>query len=117
VRDLKKSRLIASMVSACLLAGTFVAHTLAAARDSIRITSQGPCPNASLLWTVVNVDPTNGIVVTIRQTMNSSGQSYQSSFDISLDAAAQKTLGCEVNDVPPAGTGRFTWEVQDARYR
>ena len=101
----------------CLLNPIGLRRALADARSDVSISSNKTCNNGSSLFVIANANATSGLIATVTQTVLVSGKTSASTVQITLGPSENKTLGCALQDPPPATNVQFTWLVQSARYK
>src|SRR5690349_5477131 len=101
----------------CLLSPIGLQQAVADAKTDVSITSNKTCDNGSSLYEISNANANSGVIATVTQTVVLSQMTNKSDLQISLAASEKKTLGCSVQDPPPATNAQFTWQVSSAQYK
>ncbi len=101
----------------CLLGPSGLKQARADAKSDVSVATTTTCANGSSLYFIVNANVTSGLTASVAQTVVlTSGKTVQSTLQVSLNAGQQKTLGCAVQDPPPAKNVQYSWQIQSAVY-
>jgi hypothetical protein len=101
----------------CLLNLIAIQPVFADATGDAAIAANGTCDNGSSLMMITNANVTNGLVATLTQTMVVSGKTITNTIQVSLNPSEKKTLGCTLQNPPPATSVQLSWQVQSAQYK
>jgi hypothetical protein len=117
MRRMQRSKGWMAMGIVCLLSPLGLRRALADAKSDVSISSNKTCDNGSSLYEIANANATSGLIATVTQTIVVSGKTIVSSPQISLAPSEKKTLGCALQDPPPATNVQFAWQVESAQYK